>query len=356
MTSYGTLSVSDLLAATGQSIADYGEDKAFAAIAQGLAAHNALVRDMLTSLCDVTAERLGRFGTTGAGEMIEVDEFGAADTQKVVPGSNVGWPLRKVQYAIQWTRTYMLTHTPAELAGQFEAAKDADIRRIQRDIARAFFKPTNNLTYVDRLTDLAVLPIRALLNADSTGIPYGPNGEVFDGTTHTHYLGTASLVAANVSALIETVVEHGVGSGIRLYINRAQEAAIRAMTSNFTPYIDARIIPADTTTRANGSLDMTALYNRAIGVFDAAEVWIKPWVPSGYMLAVDTSTPMKPLRVRTRTGTLEGLGALSIAADHEHYPLRAQMMEREFGIAAWTRWNGAALFTTNATYANPTIN
>lgn len=356
MPAYGTLSVSDLLAATGQTIADYGEDKAFEAIANGLSAHNALVADMVTSLCEVTAERLGRFGTTGAGEMIDLDEFGAPDTQKVVPGANVGWPLRKVGYAIQWTRTYMMIKTPAELAGQFDAAKDADLRRIQRDIARAFFKPTNNLTYIDRLTDNAVLPLRALLNADSTGIPYGPNGETFDGTTHTHYLGTASLVAANVSALIETVVEHGVGGGMRLYINRAQEAAVRAMTGNFTAYLDARIVPADTTTRANGSLDMTALYNRSIGVFDAAEVWIKPWVPAGYMFAVDTSTPMKPLRIRTRTGTLQGLGALSIAADHEHYPLRAQTMEREYGISVWTRWNGAALFTTNATYANPTIN
>lgn len=355
-TSYGTLGVSDLLAATGQSIADYGEDRAYEALANGLAAHNALVKDMVTELCEVTSDRLSRFGTTGGGEMVEVDEYGAADTQKSVPGSNVGFPLRKQQYAVQWTNTFMLTNTPAELAGQFTAGSDADLRRIQRDIARALFKPTNNLTYVDRLTDLAVLPIRAFLNADSTGIPYGPNGEVFDGTTHTHYLGTASLVAANVSALIETVVEHGVGGGVRLFINRAQEAAIRAMTSNFTAYTDTRIIYADTVTRASGANDVTLLYNKSIGIFDAAEVWIKPWVPAGYLFVADTNTPMKPLRLRTRTGTLDGLGALRIAAEHSHYPLYAKTMEREYGISPWTRWNGAALFTTNATYANPTIN
>ena len=352
---YGTLSVSDLLAATGQTIADFGEDNAYKAIAQGLDAHNQITSEMVTELCEVTGDRLSRFGTTGSGEMVEVDEFGAADTQKVSPGANVGFPLRKQQYALQWTRTYMLTHTPAELAGQFDAGKDADIRRIQRDIARAFFTPTNNLTYIDRLTDLAELPIRAFLNADSTGIPYGPNGETFNGATHTHYLGTATLVAANVSALIETVVEHGVGGGVRLYIHRAQEAAIRGMTGNFTSYLDARIIPASTTTRANGTNDATQLHNKSIGIFDAAEVWIKPWVPANYMAVTDTSTPMKPLRLRTRTGTMEGLGALGIAADHEHYPLRAQTMEREYGIAAWTRWNGAALLINNATYSAPTI-
>jgi hypothetical protein len=344
------------LAATGQTIADYGEDNAFGAIANGLAAHNRLVADMVTTLCDVTAERLSRYGAPGAMDMVDLDEGGAPDTQKILPGANVGWPLRKTGVAIQWTRTYMQTHTPAELAGQFDAAKDADIRRLQRDIARAIFKPTNNLTYIDALTDNAVLPIRALLNADSTGIPYGPNGEVFDGSTHTHYLGTASMTAANVSALIETVVEHGVGGGMKLFINRAQEAAIRGFTSNFTAYIDARITPPTTAAYAGGSLNTTDLYNRAIGVFDAAEVWIKPWVPANYLFATDTSSPQKPLRIRTRSGTMEGLGALSIAADHEHYPLRAQTMDREFGIAAWTRWNGAALYISNATYANPTIN
>ena len=90
-------------------------------------------------------------------------------------------------------------------------------------------------------------------------------------------------------------------------------------------------------------------------MFDAAEVWVKPWIPANYMFATDVSTPQKPLRIRTRTGALTGLGAFQIAADHEHYPLRAQTMDREFGVAAWTRWNGAALLTNNATYSAPTI-
>ncbi len=354
-TAYGTLSVTDLLAATGQTIANFGEDNAFQAINEGLAAHNRVVQSMVGELISVTSERLGRYGTVSDGEMIEIDEFGAPDTQKLAAGANVGWPLRKQSYAIQWTRTYMLTHTPAELAAQFDGAAAADIRRIRRDIARAWFTPTNNLTYVDALTDRAVLPIRAFLNADGAGIPYGPNGETFDGATHTHFLGTASLVAANVVSLIETVVEHGAGGAVRLYINRAQEAAVRAM-ANFVAYTDARIINGANVTSANGSLDQANLVNRAIGVFDSAEVWVKPWVPANYMAVADVSTPMKPLRLRTRTGTLQGLGAFRIEADHEHYPLRAQTMEREYGIAAWTRWNGAALQTNNATYTNPTIN
>ena len=351
---YGTLSVSDLLAANQQSIARYGEDKAFEAIQNGLDAHNEIVKEMISDLCEVSDVRLTRYGGDGAMDMVEVDEFGSVDASKILPGSNVGFPLRKQMIAIQWTRTYMQTHTPQELAGQFTAAQDADVRRIRRDIARAFFKPTNVLTYTDNLTDRVVLPIRALLNADGAAIPYGPNGETFDGTTHTHYLGTAALVAANVSALIETVLEHRATAQIKLYANRAQEAAIRAM-ANFTPYYDPRLTIGETITRATGPLDMTNLYDRAIGTFDSAEVWIQPWVPANYILAVDPYAPVKPLRIRTRTGTLDGLGALNIDADHEHAPLRANSMSREYGIAALTRFAGAALFTTSATYANPVI-
>lgn len=354
-TSYGTLSVSDLLAANGQLIADYGEDRAFEAIQNGLDAHNGLVKELIADLCEVSSDRLTRYGGQAGMDMVEVDEFGAPDVQKILPGSNVGFPLRKQTVAVGWTRTYMLTKTAPELAGQFIAARDADLRRIQRDIARAFFKPTNNLTYVDALTDRVTLPVRALLNADGANIPYGPNGETYDGSTHTHYLGTASFVAANVSALIETVLEHRATAMVKVYINRAQEAAVRAM-ANFNPYVDARLIPTITTTIAAGPLDMTNLYNRAIGTFDSAEIVIKPWVPAGYLLAVDPSAPSKPLRIRTRNGTLDGLGALSIAADYDSYPLRAQFMEREYGIAALTRYAGAALDTTHASYAAPTIN
>jgi len=281
--------------------------------------------------------------------------MGKPDVQKVAAGIQVGWPLRKQGYAIQWTRTYMEIKTGAELAAQFDAAREADVRRIRRDIARAFFNPTNNLTYKDRLVDGMVLPIRAFLNADSTAVPIGPNGEQFDASTHTHYIGTGSLVAANVSALIETVLEHDPNARLVLYINRAQEAAIRGMTANFTAYTDPRIIQGSGVTRANGSLDMGQLANRAIGIFDAAEVWVKPWVPASYMAVVNLSATEKPLRIRTRTGTMEGPGALTIAADHEHYPLRAQTMDREYGIAPWNRASVAVLYTANATYAAPTI-
>jgi len=351
-TSYGTLQVLDTQAAN-QTIAQFGEDRAFAAIQANLDAHNMIVREMIGDLVDPTVDRQRRYGGVAEGEMVEVDEYGTADAQKIAAGVTVGFPMRLFQYSIQWTRLYMMNRTVAELDAQYVAARTADIRNIQRQIKRALFTPTNNLAYIDRLVDNVNVPLRALVNADGTAIPNDPYGQPFDSSTHTHYLATTTLTEAAALNVVETVVEHGFGVGVRLYINRASEATFRAF-SNFTPYFDMRIQPgANERTAPGRTLDMGTMYNRAIGIFGPAEVWVKPWVPSGYLFCFDAASPLKPLVLRTRDGGLAG--DLTIAADHEHYPLRAQTMDREFGIGVWNRTNGAVLYVGGATYTAPTI-
>jgi hypothetical protein len=196
------------------------------------------------------------------------------------------------------------------------------------------------------------LAVKAFLNADSAAIPNGPNGESFDGATHTHYVArVGALAASDVTAAIETVIEHHNTGQAMLYINRAQEAAIRAMTANFSPYTDVRVIPASTAQVANGSLIQTNLYNRAIGIFDGAEVWVKPWIPANYMFAFVMGAP-KPLVLRERNA---GSSGLQIAAEDEAYPLRARTVEAEFGVGVWTRTNGVALYVGGTSYVTPTI-
>lgn len=349
-TNYGTLQVLDTLASQA-TIAQYGEDRAFAAIQANLDAHNEIVRELVTDLCDFTTDRQRRYGGVMETEMVEADEFGTADAQKIAAGVTTGFPLRFYQYSIQWTRMYMQTRTVAELDAQYVAARQADIKNIQRQIKRGLFTPTNNLTYVDRYVDGVNVPLRALINADGTAIPNDPYGQGFDGATHTHYLAINGLTESAVINLLETVVEHGFGGGMRLYINRAQESAIRGMAS-FQQFYDPRIIVGDNVTRARGELDVTTLFNKSIGVFASAEVWIKPWIPNGYLFAFDANTDLKPLVYRTRDGA-NALGNLTIAAEHEHYPLRAQTMDREFGVGVWNRTNGAILYSGGASYTAP---
>jgi hypothetical protein len=348
---YGTNSTLDTLRASQSTIAQYGEDNAFEAIETARQAHNRNLQEMLTTLVETTTDRQRRYGGSDDMSMDEVDEFGRGDAQKITAGVTVGFPLRLFDLSVQWTRKFMQNGTMGELAAQFDSATTAHIKRIQREIKRAIFTPTNS-TFTDRLVDSVSLSVKAFVNADSAAIPNGPNGESFNGATHTHYLArVGALAATDVTGAIETVIEHHNTGQAMLYINRAQEASIRGFTSNFTPYVDTRIIPGSGTTVASGPLVPTNLYNRAIGIFDGAEVWVKPWIPATYMFAFVQGAP-KPLVLRERTA---GSSGLQIAAEDEAYPLRARTLEAEFGVGVWTRTNGAVLYTGNTSYSAPTI-
>jgi hypothetical protein len=346
---FGTLSTLDTLAASQQTIAAYGEDRAWAGISAALDAHNALVRDMAGELFEVSTDRQRRFGGLSATSMQEIDQYGAADAQKTTAGVTVGFPLRLYGYTVQWTRKYMQTATAAELAAQFQAAQQADLAGIQSQVKRALLVPTN-ATFVDRLVDNVQLAQKALVNADSADIPPDPYGATFDGATHTHYLGTGSFVNTDLDSLINTVIEHYNDGEVRVYINKAQEATIRGFTG-FVAYVDARIISATSTSVGVRPLDTSNLYNRAIGVYGGAEIWVKPWVPASYVIAINTAHRPLVFRVRQAAG---GFGDLQIAAEDEQYPLRARFMEREFGIGVWNRTAAAVLYTASGTYAAPT--
>jgi hypothetical protein len=346
---YGTLVLTDTQASTNQSVIEYGEEKTYLQFEQYRQAHNLLMQDKIdTFVGESTTDRLRRYGGVQAMTMEDTDEFNRVDSQKVTTGQDIGFPLRRGSIALQWTRDYLNVVTPVELAAQFTTALDADILWLDLAVRRAFFKPTN-YTFVDRLVDSVNIPVKALLNADSVDVPIGPSGLTFNGATHNHYLGTSSLVAADISALIETVTEHFTSGVPLLYINRAQEAAVRAMTNNFSPFFDSRLIVADTVTHAAQSLDMISLYDRAIGLFDAAEVHVKPWVPAGYML-VWMQGQSRALVMRTRKA---GSSGLNLDFENDAFPLRARQMSREVGFGVFTRHAAAVLDTAHATYNTP---
>lgn len=349
---YGTLQITDTLASQRTLIASFGEDNAFRAIADYLAAWNRIVDEMIMELAEPTTDRLRRYGGVANVTMIRGDEFSRPEAQKISAGVNIGIPLEMYQSGLQWTRKYFQMHTVAELEAQVNAVRQADEARIMLEIQRALFTPTNNTSYVDYLVDASsqiTLPIRALLNGDGTAIPADPWGNTF-ATNHTHYVGTSSFVAGDLTALITLVQEHYNQGGIRIYINQAQEATVRAFTG-FQALYDGRLTLANTLTYASGSLDIMNVYNRQIGIFGAAEVWVKPWVTSGYVFAFNPNQ-RKPLAWRNQPGIPTGL---QLVSDDEDYPLRAQMFERTYGVAVQERANGAVLDTAHSSYTAPTL-
>jgi hypothetical protein len=324
---------------------------------QEFAAHNGIFLEVLGELCDISSDRLRTYGAASGGSMIKVDEYGRGPTQVSAPGDTAGFPLDKYQYAVGVTDTWLKVNTPADLAVKVQGAEVADKRAVLYEIKRAIFLSANYTAY-DHLVDNTVINgttgIKRLANADSASIPTGPNGEAYDGSTHTHYNGFASLTAANMITNINDVVEHGFGSAVRVYASTANEAAIRALTPDFSPYLDPRlIVGAVAANQVNAPrLDITRLDNRAIGIMGAAEIWVKPWIPSGYQFAFDSAGP-KPLLFRQRAQ--DSLQGLRLAGHIPVYPLMTDYMEREFGVAVWNRLNGAVGYFANATYADPTI-
>src|SRR5678815_2825799 len=346
----GTHDISTLLASRNTSVADFGMENIVPVLQKELAAHNQIVTTLVNDLAEFTTDRQRKYGISVAGDMYEVDEYGRAPTQKAKPGDTGGFPLKLFQYALGWTAKWFDLHTPADMVIATQAAERAHLRMIQREIKRAFYTEAN-YTWNDFLVDGVDIAVKRLVNADSASIPEGPNNEVFDGATHTHYIGEASLTAAFLQAWINDLVEHGQGNNVKIAISTTDEAAVRALTG-FTAYTDPRLIQPNTSVLATTPLDTTRLNNRAIGVFGGAEVWVKSWAIANYVFIWDAGSP-KPLVIRQRSAT--SMQGLRIAGENRAYPLLAQFMEAEFGVAVWNRTNGVVGYFANATYATPTI-
>lgn len=362
--SYGTLQLLDTLATIDRdNVFEYGEDRLYEHIRDLLVAHNNMTQDILSFFVDYTTDNIRRFGAQPvSGEMIEVDEYGAADVQKTaVTGYDIGFPLRAYQYALGWTKRYFEVKTVADIAKEYVAAQQADIKNLKRRALQGLFRATN-YTFVDRLTNSQSLPVKALINADGTAIPYDEFGTSFDGSTHTHLVGRAggSLAASDITALVDNIVEHGVNGGeVILFINTAQEAAVRAFTSNFDAFQAPMISPGGGSTAdvvLGGRKDTPyRVDDRPIGVWDGyVMVWTKPWMPANYILALLVGgNNEKVLAYRTRP--IAGYANYRLVGEHDHFPLRANWFEREFGVGVWNRMSAGILYIGGTSYVQPTI-
>jgi hypothetical protein len=353
MGKFGTLSALEDWAIDTNAITGR-EDTIAESFRAALAVYNDITADQLGDLANVTSDAQLAFPGVDEAIIQELDEWGAADASKATTSGEVGFPLRIYGGTVQWTNTYLERATPAMLATQLDAFAAADLRNIRRLLAITLFRPTNVTNYVDRLATKRTYDLKALLNADGQAIPPSPSGATFNGATHTHYLGSATLTAVHLQALIDTVVEHGVDGQVVLYIAKANEAAVRLLTG-FSPYMDARVTVLGTGQIGNAALDITNPDDRAIGVFGGAEVWVKPWVPANYQVAMVVGGGVRPLMIRTRTGDFTQAGGFRLINEHTHHPLHAQFYGREFGMSAYGRSRAAAGKSDNATYSAPVI-
>lgn len=349
---YGTLSISDLLAMTTQSIVQVPgyEEQIWRTFDDSIAAHNRIMNELMGEFVERSTARMMGTGGTAQTRMDDIDEFGSPHVQKVTVGENYGFPLRLTGTALGWTRTFLERKSVAWMAKQMLAAQDADRVRITRDIKRAFYSPTN-YAFVDvRVEDRATLNVKALANADGMSVPLGPNGETFPANTHTHYFGTAAFANTDLDAGITLVAEHSLNPEIQIVIARANENAVRGF-AGFQAYVDARIVQSQTAMYARGDLNLFNVNDRDIGIYNGAVVGVRPWAVPNYVFFYNRRSP-KILVMREFS---QGSGDFRMSYEDENHPLYARGFEREFGLAPKERWSAAILYTGGASYVAPTI-
>jgi hypothetical protein len=349
----GTFAVADLLAAKNTIIGtgDFSAQAIADALRQDNENYNLIIQQAIADLVETSTDVIRPVASSIGGDMMEVDEFSRGPTQKDTPGYFIGFPLRKFQFAVGWTAQWERNATVADAATKNLAAQAADIRNTRYQLQKAIFTPTNYTFNDINVNPSAALPVKAFINADSTAIQNGPNGEVFDGTTHTHYDGSATLTAAAVQASINDVVEHRAGAQVRIAINQADVAAFQALTGFIALQAPYLTINTAANQVATPRLDMGRLDNRQIGWFGAAEVWSKPWVPQNYMVTYDFGAPTKPLVRRVEKNSR----GLFIAAEIDTHPLRAQYIENFYGFGAYNRTALHVLKFNNASYSAPAL-
>lgn len=349
----GTLSLDDLISTRFQrtNAEAFGLDNLAAIAQRDLDAHNMNMDDVVSKFAVRSSDADRLAGTSTRRRLIETDEFGRPPTRKEKPGQVVAFPLRRYQIATGWTRDYFLRASVAEFAQSTLDVMKAHAIDVLTEIKKALYL-SSNYSYTGEI-DPITRAVKRLVNADGAAIPDGPNGEQYNGSTHTHYTAEASLTDANLLASVNSVVEHGHGSQVQMFINIANEAAVRALSS-FTAYTDRRLTQAADTNEPLARLDPTRVDNRPIGLFGAAEVWLKPWAIAGYALSCDVSGDAPPLVMREEEqANLRGLRL--VTPDIQMHPLNARYWEARFGFGVWNRTNGAVHDFGNASYTDPTI-
>jgi hypothetical protein len=154
-----------------------------------------------------------------------------------------------------------------------------------------------------------------------------------------------------LTAGVNTVNEHFLNGEVQIYINRAQETTVGGFTG-FTKYLPESLIAPTNAIAARAPLDVQNTSNRAIGDFNGVVVWVKPWIPSGYVLFIHKTTTQKVLVYRTRRN---GSGNLENVFENDNFPLRNRGFQREFGFGCYNRVAAAVLDTAHSSYNAPTL-
>ena len=348
----GTYTLDYLKTITNKTVREFGMEDVAAAVDAEIAAHNAQLVEGLRDYVTPTTRREmpDATGQMLTDEMVLADEFGRAPTQVESKPGRIGLPLERYKIAKGFTTDFLTTASVAQVAMRTREVEAAHIKRMTRNLREALFRPVS-FDFTDYRVDDMVLKVKPLYNGDGTAPVNGPAGESFDGT-HNHFMTAPELTADAVDALIENVAEHDDNADVVIQVSLAEAAAVRALPG-FAPIMDARIeqVPNGQMV-ARGSLNTGNIKNRKIGYYNGAEIWVKPWVYSGYLLGLNRNAAQKVLGLREPEE--QNRRGLRIVATNIAYPLQSENFEAEFGFGVLSRGAAAILQITAGAYEDPT--
>ena len=340
------------------SIEDYTEERAAADIEQFRREFNAVADDTTNLLSVATTNAKASFGTTAGGEMQPYTEKGDTEATRGGEEYDISFPISRFRDRQIYTEEFIATNALARLNDDvgMSAVRNATTRI--KGVLRAVMLKTN---YTFRDADfpglgLGNLAVKRLFNNDgATGSVYVDGVSVDIGTLQ-HYItsGGASVVIDDFGTAKDKLKAVGYGDDVVYLMGKGLGDDVADLTE-FVGLPEAGIV------------DPTAVFAvvrspRAIGRLRGGgadgEVWVMPYFPDNYFLAIDRAAP-KPVRRRqhpdarfrgwrlVQNETLAPYGAAAI---------RNKRWEFIEGYGVGDRGNGVCVqISANATYTDPTI-
>lgn len=287
----------------------------------------------------------------GVDEGQEIGEDGRPLETHVGGSYEVGFPLKRIGWAVGWNDETAAYMTVADLDREVTAKLAGNARRHWREILRAVIGDNANYTYVDRFD--GSVTVRRLANTDGT--LYGSDAAEDNHYLSTGYANTALSATNNPFVQVANEIrEHfDTTSRIVAFVNPAQVAEIQADLTTFVDRGVDGITPANSTAVANapGALTVPGDF---LGIDSASGAYVYSWnrMPASYVYAQAIDEPAPLLRRVPAPASLQGFQTV---AEETHFPFYKRTWRELFGYGVANRLVAAITFIDAGAWADPTL-
>lgn len=297
-----------------------------------------------------TTAHTGVFREAGYDEGQELGPDGRPLETHVGGKYDVGFPQKRIGWALGWNRETYAYMTVADLDREVVAKTAGNARRHSREMRKALMLKSN-YTYADELH--GNITVRRLANTDGT--KYGTPG-----SEDNHYLvsGYAKTAISSTNnpfvTLANEIREHfAQNSRIVAWISPSQVSEIQTDLSTFVDTNVEGITPSSIIAIANSpGLTIPGYF---LGIDSASGVYVYVWdaIPDAYILAGAVDEPA-PLRRRIPVPvSLQGFQQLE---EESHLPFYKRTWMELFGYGVSNRLSFASMFLdAGSTYTDPTL-